>query len=76
MSFLAFIKSLVPECYSSADIDYTRIDEYERKVERATSVLQSVASSAQNATTGTTTIASQCDFDPEKMFKLILMHQS
>lgn len=59
-------KSLVPECYSSADIDYTRIDEYERKVDRATSVLQSVASSAQNATTGTTTIASQCDFDPEK----------
>lgn len=59
-------KSLVPECYSSADIDYTRIDEYERKVDRATSVLQSVASSVQNATTGTTTIASQCDFDPEK----------
>ena len=59
-------KSLVPECYSSADIDYTRIDEYERKVDRATSVLQSVASSAQNATTGTTTIASQCDFDLEK----------
>ena len=59
-------KSLVPECYSSADIDYTRIDEYERKVDRATSVLQSVASSAQNATTGTTTIASQCDFNPEK----------
>lgn len=59
-------KNLVPECYSSADIDYTRIDEYERKVDRATSVLQSVASSVQNATTGTTTIASQCDFNPEK----------
>lgn len=57
--------SLVPECYSSADIVYTRIAEYERKVDRATSVLQSVASSIGNAATGTTTVASQCDFNPE-----------
>ena len=57
--------SLAPECYSSTDIDYTRIAEYERKVDRATSVLQSVASSIGNAATGTTTIGSQCDFNPE-----------
>lgn len=57
--------SLAPECYSSTDIDYTRIAEYERKVNRATSVLQSVASSIGNAATGTTTIGSQCDFNPE-----------